>query len=281
MGRFLAHGGRPANGRSFPGCFRPVSNDGSGSEDAAKRLSATSLREFQHPKKDKDTTRRYRRYKRRISRGEIALPELARYALELIGLPAVGPGERVAWWVNFLFQGRQCELALEKFGLRLYIEIVDNDETQANQTADKIVKKLSSSMRAVETFVLAPAAPELFRSGQATVINQHMSLRRTYEYFRDRALKPALVEDEVKYFGPGDGIAGGHTFQSGKLVMQLNSFHDLVASVNAYLSLFEHTMVLALPFQDFDPSKHSLERKINRRQVGRQIQANFRCDAKG
>lgn len=66
----------------------------------------------------------------------------------------------------------------------------------------------------------------------------------------------------MKHFGAGDGIAHGTTFQSGKLLMQMNSFHDLVASVNAYLSLLEHHMVLALPFQGFDPSKHSLEKFI-------------------
>lgn len=233
-----------------------------GSEDAAKRLSATSLREFLDPKNDKDTTRRYRRYRRPVSREEIALPGLARYALKLVGLPSAGPGEKVAWWVNFLFQGRQCELELEKFGLRLYVEIVDNDETRANQVANKIVKKLGSSMRAVESLVLAPAASGLFRNGEASVINQHTSLRRTYEYFRERASNPSVIEDEVKHFGAGDGIARGTTFQSGKLLMQLNSFHDLVASVNAYLSLLEHHMVLALPFQGFDPSKHSLEKFI-------------------
>lgn len=236
-----------------------------GSEDAAKRLSATALREFLDPKSDKDKTRRYRRYQRPVSRDEIALPGLARYALELVGLPPSGPGEKVAWWVNFLFQGRQCELALEKFGLRLYVELIDNDETQATQTANKIVKKLSSSMRAVESLVLAPAAPRLFRSGQATVINQHTSLRRTYEYFRERASNPFVIEDEVKHFGAGNGIAHGMTIQSGKQLMQLHSFHDLVASVNAYLSLLEHHMVLALPFQGFDPSKHSLEKFIGSR----------------
>lgn len=151
-----------------------------GSEDAAKRLSATSLREFLDPKNDKDKTRRYRRP---VSRNEIALPGLARHALKLVGLPSAGPGEKVAWWVNFLFQGRQCELALEKFGLRLYVEIVDNDEAQANQVANKIVKKLSSGMRGVESLVLVPPASGLFRDGKATVVNQHRSLRRTYEYF--------------------------------------------------------------------------------------------------
>lgn len=230
-----------------------------GSENAARRLSATSLREFQDPNTDKDKTRRYRRYRLSVSRDEIALPGLVRYALGLVGLRSFGPGEKVAWWVNFMFQSRQCELAFEKFGLRLYIEIVDNDEADAIKVANKIVKKLGSSIRAVESLVLAPAAPGLFHNGKATVVNQHMSLRRSYEYFRERASSPILIEDEVKHIG------NGTTFQSGKLLMQMNSFHDLVASVNAYLSLLEHVLVLALPFQRFDSSKDSLEKFIGSR----------------
>lgn len=236
-----------------------------GSDDAAKRLSATSLREFLHPSTDKDKARRYRRYRWSVSCEEMALPGLARYALGLVGLPSFGPSEKVAWWVNFLFQDRQCELALEKFGLQLYIEIVDNDEADAIQTAKQIVKKLSSSMRAVENLVLAPAAPGLFRDGKATVVNQHISLRRTYEYFRERASNPFAIEDELKHFGHGDRMTYGMTFQSGKRLMQMNSFHDLIASVNAYLSLLEHILVLALPFQSFDPSKDSLEKFIGSR----------------
>ncbi|PYI69781.1 hypothetical protein CVV68_01345 [Arthrobacter livingstonensis] len=166
----------------------------------------------------------------------------------------------MAWWVNFLFHGRQCELALEKFGLHLYIEIVDNDEADANMAANKIVKKLGSSMRAIESLVLTPAAPGLFREGKATVVNQYSSLRRSYEYFRERASSPFLIDDEVKHLGNG-----GTTFQLGNRLMQMNSFHDLVASVNAYLSLLEHILVLALPFQSFDPSKDSLDKFIGSR----------------
>lgn len=234
-----------------------------GSEEATKRLSATSLREFFDPRTNlNDESRRYRRYRRAISRDEITLPALARYALELIGLPSFGPREKVAWWVNFLYQGLQCELALEKFGLRMYVEIVDNDEEQATEVANEIVKKLRSSMRSVEGLVLTPAAAELFRNGKATVVNQHMSLRRTYEYFRGRASNPFVIEDEVNHLVSPDGIEHGMTFESGKRQMQLNSFRDLVASVNAYISLLEHHMVLTLPFQGFDPSKHSLEKFI-------------------
>jgi hypothetical protein len=35
--------------------------------------------------------------------------------------------------------------------------------------------------------------------------------------------------------------------------MELNSFHDMIAAISAYLSLLEHDLVLALPFIDFNP----------------------------
>jgi hypothetical protein len=231
-----------------------------GAENAGKRLKATSLRGFLDPNIDTDKTRRYRRYRRSVSHNEIALPGLARYALELVGLRSAGPGEKVAWWVHFLFQGQQCELALEKFGLRLYVELVDSDETQAEQLATKIVKKLKSSMRAIEELVLAPAASGLFRDGEATAVNQHAGLRRSYEYFRERASNPAVIEDKKNQLSPDSW-----TFQPGEPLMRLNSHHDLVASVNAYLSLLEHRLVLALPFEGFDPSKDSLEKFIGLR----------------
>lgn len=231
-----------------------------GSENAGKRLKATSLRDFLDPKTDTDKTRRYRRHRRSVSRDEIALPGLARYALELVGLRSAGPGEKVSWWVHFLFQGQLCELALEKFGLRLYVELVDDDETQAEQLAKIIVKKLRSSMRAIETLVLAPAASGLFREGEVTAVNQHAGLRRSYEYFRERASNPAVIQDERNQLS-----SDSWTFQAGEPLMRLNSHHDLVASVNAYLSLLEHRLVLALPFEGFDPSKDSLEKFIGLR----------------
>ena len=45
----------------------------------------------------------------------------------------------------------------------------------------------------------------------------------------------------------------GYSFKSGKIQMQLNAFHDMVAAITAYLSLLEHELVLALAFIDFDP----------------------------
>ena len=98
----------------------------------------------------------------------------------LIGLKVYGPGEKVARFVNFTYRGEPCVLAYEKFGLRLYLR-TEAPEEEARKTQVKVAKQLRSSMRVVEK-VIMDAAPELLGKGEATVVNQHRSLRRAYEY---------------------------------------------------------------------------------------------------
>jgi hypothetical protein len=100
----------------------------------------------------------------------------------------------------------------------------------------------------------------LFKSGRATVVNQHLRLKQAYDYFRDKAANPIEILDEtVRHEN------GGLSFTSGSTRMRLNSFYDLVAATNAYLSLFEHDMVLSLPFVGYDPSEISLQEFIGLR----------------
>ena len=65
----------------------------------------------------------------------------------------------------------------------------------------------------------------------------------------------------------GESPGGGtwRTFNNGKARMQLNSFHDMIAAISAYVSLLEHDLVLALAFSDFDPSKEDLTVMIGSR----------------
>lgn len=193
---------------------------------------------------------------------EAPVPALLKYTLSLIGLTAHGPGEKVAWWVNFTYKGEWCELAHEKFGVRLYVW-TEASEDEARKTQAEVAKKLRSSMRTVETLILT-SAPDLLGQGRATVVNQHHSLRRAYEYFRERALNPHVIEDEVtvhENVGSGRGVS----FRSGEIQMKMNAFHDLVAAISAYVSLLEHDLVLALAFSDFDPAKDDLTKVIGDR----------------
>ena len=170
--------------------------------DAGERLKRTALRDFGP---DPENEPKGTSYKMTLDPDEAPVPSLLKYALTLIGLKVYGPGEKVARFVNFTYRGEPCVLAYEKFGLRLYLR-TEAPEEEARKTQVKVAKQLRSSMRVVEK-VIMDAAPELLGKGEATVVNQHRSLRRAYEYFRERALEPTVVEDETIEYGP-DEIAG-------------------------------------------------------------------------
>lgn len=226
-----------------------------GAQEASQRLRTTSLRDFSARL---DGINGVVSHRRTVDSHEIPVPAIARYALELIGLKSYGPYEKLAWGISFSFQGHNANLSYEKFGLRVYVSDLPENNDAAGKIADQIVKKLMGSTKAIEDIVLRPASNGLFRSGNATVYNQHDSLRRAYKYFRERAQSPALIEDERREWEtPGGG--SGSSFSSGSIQMQLNSFHDMVAATSAYLSLLEHDMVLALPFQGFDPDDMQLQ----------------------
>lgn len=231
-----------------------------GATKAAERLRGTGLRDFGPPLDEDDGNGVT--YKLSLPREETPVPNLIRYALTLIGLSAYGPGEKVEWWVSCTFRGHPCTVAHEKFGVRIYLRS-DAPEESAQKTLSQIAKKLKSSMRTVEKVVLA-AAPDLLNQGNATVVNQHFRLRMAYEYFRDRALNPTVIEDERVEYGPGDGIEWA-VVKSGRIQMELNAFHDLVAAITSYISLLEHDLVLALAFGDFDPAEDDLTGLIGSR----------------
>lgn len=226
-------------------------------------MRRTALRDFSPPAQARGQ-RDVRPYKLTLSPDDAPLPALLKYALNLIGLQAYGPAEKVAWWLDFTYRGESCQLAYEKFGLRLYVWTNAPDE-QARRIQAQIVKQLKSSIRTVESLIL-DSAPNLLGEGAATVVNQHKQLQRAYDYFRSRALDPHVIEDETVIREPNDGIIKQSiTFKSGAIQMEMNAFHDMVAAITAYLSLLEHDLVLALAFNGFDPAAESLTSVISMR----------------
>jgi hypothetical protein len=223
-----------------------------GEARAGEQLRRTALRDFGPALEHGDDPRWDRAlHKFTLMPDEAPVPVLLKYALTLAGLKAGGPGEKVAWWVNFTFQDEACTIAHEKFGVRLYLR-TDRPAEEARQIYVQLVKKLRGTTRTVERLIL-DAAPGILGKGNATVLNQHHSLRRAFDYFRERAEKPTHVEDEYVIGGGPSPVAKWSMITSGKTQMRLNSFHDMIAALSAYLSLLEHDLVLALPFADFNP----------------------------
>ena len=230
-------------------------------DEAANRLKATSLRDFGAPMEYEERIKTGNSYRNDL--GLIRLPVLMRYSLELIDIRWRGPGEKVAWWVDFTYKGYACELAHQKFGVRLFVQAPSEDEAQ--DIAVQVTKKLKSAVRVVEKVIVA-AAPAILDAGNATVVNQHRALRRAYDYFRERAQHPEHVDDvRTEYPDGGEGFAWASSFLSGANVMKMNASHDLVAAMTAFLSSLEHDLVLAFSFCDFDPETESLTDHIRSR----------------
>lgn len=230
-------------------------------EAAGERLSQTALRDFGQPIPHEERDYGLPSYRVTLLPQEAPVPALLRHALTLIGLRHNGPGEKVAWWVSFTYKGYSCELAHQKFGLRLRIG-GDFSEERGNELLTEIRKKLVSAVKTVEV-LLAETAGDTLNAGNVTVVNQHRQLRRAYDYFRERATKPEVVEDVHE-----TGSEGGNTwatFVLGRNVMALNASHDLVAAISAFLSSLEHDLVLALPFLDFNPATDDLTKIIGDR----------------
>lgn len=223
---------------------------------AAAQLRRGALRDFGAPVDDESDGGSGRTsIKMAAPMVETPVPGLLRYALELIGLKAHGPAEKVAWWVSFTYRGLPCTVAHEKFGVRLYLSTSESEE-MADAELRGLLKKLTSAARVAEK-VLAGQAPALLDRGAATVANQYHSLHSAYVYFRERALNPVHVEDK-RTEHEVEGLGRSWSFRSGVTVMAFNSRHDMVAGITAYLSLLEHVFVLALPFRGFDPDNDSL-----------------------
>lgn len=236
------------------------------SAEVAERLRTTALRGF-GPDLDVASGIPWGRKANRItiSHTDCPIPSVLKLGLALIDLDVHGPGEKVAWWVTFIYDGHRFELAHQKFGLRLRLLDDGVAPEQVDTLLQKVQKKLLSSMRIVER-AIDRSTKSMLDAGDATVINQHRRLQKAYEYFRERATNPTEVEDVHTTRGE-IGSPGGFfsSFVSGRAVMELNATHDMVAAVTAYLSRLEHDLVLALPFVGFDASIEHLSTFIGSR----------------
>jgi hypothetical protein len=241
-------------------------------EAAGALLARTVLRDFgpPDPQAERDDLPMH---VTNISRYAAPIPVLLRHALTLIGVPHGGPGEKVAWWTSFTYKGHSASLAHQKFGLRLRIRGEFTDE-QVGELMSEMTNKLTKAVRTVED-LLASRASATLSAGNVTVVNQHRHLRRAYDYFRERATNPELVEDKSE--SGTNEFGTWSTFLLGKNVMAMNAGHDLIAAISAFVSSLEHDLVLSLPFLDYDPSRDNLTNIIGdkwgdkwRRVVGHQ-----------
>lgn len=223
---------------------------------AAEQLKCTSLRDFDVAADVEAGQSQPPIHK--FSVDDAPVPDLYKYALMLIGCQACGPAHKTRWRVEFTFRGERCQMALEKFGLHIYLQS-SRSAPDVLSTQQKISEQLKSSTTVVEELLRDNGLNRL-RQGHVTVLNQHQILLRAYVYFRDRTLTPAHIADEWIHHtpDPDNPSLQATSFIRGRVEMHLNALHDMVAAITAYMSLLEHDFVLALGFSNFDPDTDDL-----------------------
>ncbi len=189
-----------------------------------------------------------------------SLSGLDRDGLRLgLALKGYGRGEKVAWEIPIEVDGVLCSIALQKFGLRVYVfqASVDNEDV-AEQLAITLLKRLKKASGLLERDLLEPLALLQARDGSVTVPNSFSMLRGMYQHFRGAA-EAAIASDVPK---PDPAALPGElaevlteAFQRKRL-----SLFNMIASVNAYFSALEHTLVLLFPFFGFDPASDDLSK---------------------
>lgn len=199
-------------------------------------------------------------YKIRISPKDHQYPGLIEMVLRLgLGLKGYGRGEKVAWEIPIEVDGVLCSIALEKFGLRIYViqTGVDNEDA-AKQLAIKLLKRLKKASPVLERDLLEPLAGVQARDGSVTVPNSLSMLRGMYQHFREGA--ETAIAAEIPKADPED-LPGGIADVLGKAFKRKQlALFNMIASVNAYFSALEHTLVLLFPFLGFDPESDDLSK---------------------
>lgn len=188
----------------------------------------------------------------------------------VLGAPDRGRDEKLAWECTLTAQVIDCSVALQKFGLRVYVASDQaEDEEHAAAIAKDLISRVRRSVGVVEAHILRGIAKERVASGNLTIDNQHRWFREMYEHFRRRAEQGFKDAETMENQPPekivsSDGHDGWLHFNR-RFELRRQAEFDAVAALSAYFSMIEHLLVIAVAFTSFDPEKQSLERFIGDR----------------
>ena len=248
-------------------------------EEVRERL-ALALKDFGAPARDRTGEAQFLRIP--VAPQLLPLPVVATLVLEERGAEYLPRGDKTAWEMAFRYSGVHCTLALQKFGLRLYVDADAVSPDDAPDFAAQLVGKLQKGVRLIEKPVLRPLADKQLEDGNVTIANQTGWLRGTYEHFV-AAARIAFAAD-VKLVKPKETEGKGPLESLGildALSKEMNrstvGAYNTLAAVNAYFSLLEHKLVLVLPFVGFEPSGGALATFIGDR-WGDKIKKVFNVD---
>lgn len=187
-----------------------------------------------------------------IDREDIPVPALLYFILRVIKEFSLGfKGEKTHWVIPFLYKGKRCNIALEKFGLRLYIEKQSNSINPR-----EIVGKIKRSIIYAEKHILEPYAKRQIRKGNVTISNHFHQLDGMYAYFRKRAKESYdLGKNKEKR---GCVIESLSKIFKVSLRSNIEGFYNALSMIDSFFSRLEHFLVISLAFRSFAPASDNL-----------------------
>lgn len=214
---------------------------------------------------------------------EFPIPEYLQITLILSPIiSSVRIGEKTRWAYGVAFNGVPCVIALQKFGLRLYIRAPE-DSAQATRHADihrLLVAALKRAVKYVERQYVGALFEELSETDTLVLRNDYYSIRGMYQYFRESSTSfSEATKSNKSDSGETSNASEIPVTRSIKEILTpwfedrerfRNKGYYEFAAVLAFFSLIEHVLVLlfALSPKAFDQPlakfiKMDLKAKLN------------------
>lgn len=168
---------------------------------------------------------------------------LIHHVLEFLNL---GTLEKSAWECTFTYRGVLASVALQKSGLRLYLDRRSfSDSASARKMARQAKEAIREGVDVVENQFLVTYGEAQLAKGNFTFMNQAHRLREMVDYFRDGARLAYQGEGRIPELVPGGG--------SRVFPRETEGFFNTIGMVTAYFSWLEHVLVLSHPFVSTAP----------------------------
>ncbi|MEC2159753.1 hypothetical protein [Virgibacillus halodenitrificans] len=162
------------------------------------------------------------------------------------------PMEKVLYEIPFQYKGYYCVFAMEKFGLKFFI----NSKDEAS--LELIFSKIKRATKIVER-LLKPIVTESIDNGEVTIENQSGTLRRRYLYFRSRTEKIIFEYNSGEL---EESISMAERINRKVELKELIIFNTQ-AMLEAYFSFQEHLLILLLPFANINFKEKKITHLIN------------------
>ncbi len=218
------------------------------------------------PRKERDFTRIG------LDKRRFPSPTVLQVVLMYAGLENLGRAEKLDWEYAFVYEGVNCSISHEKFGLFAYWQSAGFAEPEQGEAfVERMMGRLVAAQKLMERHVLQPLAEEQIAMGNVTIRNQYHPLNSAYKHFRTRADAafssagvPVSSEVDDADHVP-EAILSAFAGLNRRMQQESEGWWNTFAMVMAYFSRLEHTLVGLLPWANFEPLADSVERFIGLR----------------